>query len=103
MRGRLSSTSVGVIALAATQGAAGDGDLQVSSRPRVARSQLGEPFAIEDERPAHGYSSSGHAAPRLGQILRGDRPMLHRPARSDSYGKQIHFELPGDGLGHVSG
>ena len=55
-------------------GAAGDSDLQVSTRPRVTGSQLGESFAIEDERPGHGYSSSGHAARASARYSGGTGP-----------------------------
>src|SRR6266545_7026272 len=64
-------------------GAPGEGDFQVGTGMRVARSQLGKPFAIENERPARGYSSSGHAARASARYPAGTGP-CSEASNSDS-------------------
>ena len=43
-------------------GTPGPSAVQVGMCPRIARRQLGKPFAVEDQRSADAYSPSGHAA-----------------------------------------
>ena len=43
-------------------GTPSEGGLQVGTCTAVTSSELGQAFTIEDQGPAHGYSSSGHAA-----------------------------------------
>jgi hypothetical protein len=64
----------------------GTGGLQMSTSKRVARGQFGEPFAIEDQGPARGYSLSGHAARASAKDSSGTGPYpdTSNPESSDS-------------------
>ena len=67
---------------------------------RVACRQLREPLAIEDQGPACGYSSPGHAARASARDSSGTGPYLGRKQLGE-FGEQVQFELAGHCLSHV--